>query len=109
VWPTLDQARLLRLEFQPERLQAVSHGRQDPLGITTVLEAEHTNVRTVDDHHRPWVALVRQASTRRSKTSCRDTLASNWLLTPPTTLQTFFAEVCFTREGIDPKDDLHFV
>jgi RNA-directed DNA polymerase len=29
--------------------------------------------------------------------------------TPLTKLQTFFFEVCFTREGIDPKDDLHMV
>jgi retron-type reverse transcriptase len=31
------------------------------------------------------------------------------VVTPLTKLQTFFFEVCFTREGIDPKDDLHMV
>jgi hypothetical protein len=52
VWPTLDQACLLRLELQPELVQAVSQRRQEPLCLTSGLEAEHTSSRAGELHPR---------------------------------------------------------
>jgi hypothetical protein len=53
VWPTFDQAGPLRMEFQPELVQAVSQRCQAPLCLTSVLEAKHNIISTADDHHVP--------------------------------------------------------
>jgi hypothetical protein len=53
VWPKLDQACLLRVEFQPELVQAVLQRCQEPLCLTSVLEAEHKVIGKADDHHVP--------------------------------------------------------
>jgi hypothetical protein len=58
MWPTRDQARFLRMQCQPERLQAASQRRQEPLCVPSELEAVHNIIGTADDHHLPLGGCV---------------------------------------------------
>src|SRR5262245_40504706 len=58
LWPNFDQACLLRMEFQPELVQAVSQRRQEPLCVPSVLEAKHNIIGKADDDHVPLHAAL---------------------------------------------------
>jgi len=48
--PELNQARLVRVEFQPELPQAVLPFRKEPLRVGAMLESQHRVSRPGDSH-----------------------------------------------------------
>ena len=51
VAPKFNQARLVRVQCQPERAQAVLPMPEEPLGVGAMLETQHNIVGVSDDDH----------------------------------------------------------
>jgi len=64
----LDQSRLLWMEFQREACQPFPKLSQKPLGVFTLLKADHQIVSVADKHHLSARTFRRHASTHRSNT-----------------------------------------
>lgn len=66
--PKLDQSRLVGMQFQTELHQPLLEITQEPLGVSSVLKAQHKVVGISDNYDIAVATFLRQASTHRSNT-----------------------------------------